>query len=184
MQQALLPMLSRHLLRLDRVYHSNCSKQLPACQQGVRVSAFVDSLTSSRLALCLKLPVHSHSCRPTTRLTNPSAKIIDKMALSVLLAVAPLLRNSFLVFLLITPQVSADDLHDTCYWPNGDVSPKDSVCASAGRPSACCPVGWQRLTNNLCYNELAKIYERTSCTDRTWEDMTCLDMCTKSKIFL
>ena len=140
--------------------------------------------THTHIVSCTSDGLPTHSCPPTVHLIGLSVEILDVMAAPVSLAIVSLSETFLLMFLLGTPQIYADDSHDTCHWPNGDISPKDSACTDTGRPSACCPVGWECLSNNLCYNELAKTYERTSCTDRSWDDMTCLGMCTKSKIFL
>jgi hypothetical protein len=101
------------------------------------------------------------------------------MVMPVSLVVVSIPRNFFFVSLLNALHVSADGPQNICYWPNGDNSHKDSACTGDGHPSACCPVGWECLSNNLCYNELAKVYGRTSCTDMSWKDTTCLGMSTK-----
>jgi hypothetical protein len=134
-----------------------------------------------RTAICRPDGLFDYSYPSTRPLIFASARVVDAMVMPVSLVVVSILKKFSIVSMSNVLQVSADGLHDKCYWPNGDVSPKDSACTGDGSPSACCPMGWECLSNNLCYSELAKIYERTSCTDMSWEDTTCLGMCTKSE---
>lgn len=66
-----------------------------------------------------------------------------------------------------------------CYYPNGGVSPNDAPCSADG--GACCPFNWQCLSNGLCFLEAEGYYERHSCTDQTWEDEKCPQICTYSE---
>jgi hypothetical protein len=62
--------------------------------------------------------------------------------------------------------VLAQVLAQDCYYPNGDVSTVDAPCSSSG--GMCCAVGWECLSNGLCYYEPDGYYERRSCTDQSW----------------
>jgi hypothetical protein len=77
------------------------------------------------------------------------------------------------------PSVSSDlaeptstDWYAPCFYPNGDLEPKDMPCSSQG--GACCPGRWQCLSNGLCYNEFR--YERHTCTDQAWGP-SCPQVC-------
>ncbi|KAI5365956.1 hypothetical protein Slin14017_G035960 [Septoria linicola] len=65
-----------------------------------------------------------------------------------------------------------------CYYPNGDVARTDASCSSDG--GACCPLGWDCLSNGLCFlggNE--QYFGRYTCTDRDWGG-DCPQYCTSN----
>jgi hypothetical protein len=69
----------------------------------------------------------------------------------------------------------------SCYYPNGNqVSQEPVGPCSTTEDSICCPLNWQCLSNNLCYNPTAHIIGRYSCTDKSWGS-PCPDFCTQSK---
>jgi hypothetical protein len=59
---------------------------------------------------------------------------------------------------------TSNDWYAPCFYPNGDIEPKDMPCSSLG--GACCPGRWECLSNGLCYND--HTYERHTCTDQAW----------------
>ncbi|KAF2217555.1 hypothetical protein CERZMDRAFT_80282 [Cercospora zeae-maydis SCOH1-5] len=73
----------------------------------------------------------------------------------------------------LLPLVSAQN----CYYPNGDVARTDASCFSDG--GACCPLGWECLSNGLCYLENEDYYGRYTCTDRSWGG-DCPQYCTSN----
>ncbi|KXL44659.1 MAG: hypothetical protein FE78DRAFT_113906, partial [Acidomyces sp. 'richmondensis'] len=44
----------------------------------------------------------------------------------------------------------------------------------------CCPYQWACLSNGLCYNPVAQIYGRYTCTDQTWQSTSCPELCTQN----
>ena len=70
------------------------------------------------------------------------------------------------------PEMTPSDWYAPCFYPNGDIEPKDMPCSSQG--GACCPGRWQCLSNGLCYNEFR--YERHTCTDHAWGP-SCPQVC-------
>ncbi|KAM3420293.1 hypothetical protein BST61_g3578 [Cercospora zeina] len=73
----------------------------------------------------------------------------------------------------LPPAVSAQN----CYYPNGDVARTDASCSSDA--GACCPLGWECLSNGLCYLEDEDYYGRYTCTDRSWGG-DCPQYCTSN----
>jgi hypothetical protein len=73
---------------------------------------------------------------------------------------------------LLRSAATSTDWYAPCFYPNGDLEPKDMPCSSQG--GACCPGRWQCLSNGLCYNEFR--YERRTCTDQTW-GASCPQVC-------
>jgi hypothetical protein len=70
------------------------------------------------------------------------------------------------------PETTPSDWYAPCFYPNGDIEPKDMPCSSEG--GACCPGRWQCLSNGLCYNDYK--YERHTCTDQAWGP-SCPQVC-------
>jgi len=94
----------------------------------------------------------------------------------------------FVAILLNILQVSADRddwfSHAPCWQPNGDRAWKDTPCTDDGNNSTCCPMGSECMSNNLCFFPGPDLYERHSCTDRSWEDPNCLNICTHGELHL
>jgi len=70
------------------------------------------------------------------------------------------------------PESTSNDWYAPCFYPNGDIEPKDMPCSSQG--GACYPGRWECLSNGLCYND--HIYERHTCTDQAWGP-SCPQVC-------
>lgn len=62
-----------------------------------------------------------------------------------------------------------------CFWPDGTSSP-DYPCKPAASASACCGLGWNCLSNGLCYSANIAL-TRSSCTDKTWSTSECPTYC-------
>ena len=73
----------------------------------------------------------------------------------------------------------------TCYFPDGSVSPHDSPCQSSSmgdRPSACCDPADTCLNNGLCLAQWGgEVISRGSCTDRSWQSPACSQYCADGK---
>ncbi|KJX94646.1 hypothetical protein TI39_contig4170g00008 [Zymoseptoria brevis] len=85
--------------------------------------------------------------------------------------------NTFRIILgaLVSLQLLASSVTaQNCYYPNGDLSKVDAPCTSDG--GMCCAVGWECLSNGLCYLEAEDYTERRSCTDQSWGD-DCSQFC-------
>lgn len=67
---------------------------------------------------------------------------------------------------------TSSDWYAPCFYPSGDLEPKDMPCSSQG--GACCPGRWECLSNGLCYNDYH--YERHTCTDQAWGP-SCPQIC-------
>jgi hypothetical protein len=110
------------------------------------------------------------------------------MASPILLAALLLWRHIIIVILLNSFQTSADRgdwySHAECWFPNGDRAWKDNPCNDDGNNSTCCPLGSECMSNNLCFFPGPDIYERHSCTDRSWEDPNCLNICSRGEFRL
>lgn len=63
-----------------------------------------------------------------------------------------------------------------CYYPNGDLATGDAACSSNG--GACCPLNWECESSGLCYLDSADYYGRYTCTDQSWTDGSCPQICT------
>ncbi|KAF2629170.1 hypothetical protein BU25DRAFT_309024, partial [Macroventuria anomochaeta] len=56
--------------------------------------------------------------------------------------------------------------------------PTEKPCSTA-EGSACCPDNWICLDNGLCHYPVHNLYERYSCTDKTWNSPGCpSNLCT------
>lgn len=69
----------------------------------------------------------------------------------------------------------------TCYFPNGLISPSDTPChspSSANGASACCAYSDICLDNQLCLSQSGPAWiTRGSCTDETWQSPGCSQNC-------
>ena len=72
-----------------------------------------------------------------------------------------------LSLILISPQLAQGQ---QCYYPNGNLSPNDVPCSSESG-SACCPNGWECLSNGLCYLPNEAYLGRYTCTDSNWQSV-------------
>ncbi|KAF2789351.1 hypothetical protein K505DRAFT_352637 [Melanomma pulvis-pyrius CBS 109.77] len=83
--------------------------------------------------------------------------------------------------------LSASTLAQTCYFPNGAVSPDDIACTN-GKVSACCyKKGQACLSNGLCVSDphdpSLAAYHRGTCTDKSWKiGGGCPNHCTGGKL--
>ena len=86
-----------------------------------------------------------------------------------------------LCFVLNLPPV----LSQQCYYPNGSIA-DHTACLSGKNPTWCCPPGFPCLSNGLCAdinnggtggNSLPGLYDRESCTDKTWSSPNCVTEC-------
>jgi hypothetical protein len=82
---------------------------------------------------------------------------------------------------LITPSEAV------CYHPNGESAGSQyQPCPSKGGNSMCCALGHTGNTANYCRNDGlcdspgTKELWRESCTDPTWKDPVCLNICLSS----
>ena len=68
----------------------------------------------------------------------------------------------------------------TCYFPDGSLSGRDTPCraTSDGEASACCAWFDICLDNNLCLSQVVnEIVSRGSCTDKSWQSDQCPQHC-------
>lgn len=73
----------------------------------------------------------------------------------------------------------------TCYFPDGSVSPRDTPCHSPSigdGASACCASSDICLSNALCLGQTgAALISRGTCTDKTWQNPECPQYCSDGK---
>lgn len=68
-----------------------------------------------------------------------------------------------------------------CYWPDGSVAESDSPCNATAEVSMCC--AYDEAQSVLCTEAGTCIdvdgaqHVRQSCTDPTWQDPACADLC-------
>ena len=68
----------------------------------------------------------------------------------------------------------------TCYYPDGSVSERDTPCraTSQGQASECCAWLDVCLDNSLCLaQDGGEVISRGTCTDRSWQSDQCPKYC-------
>lgn len=90
-------------------------------------------------------------------------------------AYVPLLLLSSISVLPIAAQIN----NATCYWPNGDVAENTTPCKASGT-SACCGADDLCLTNGYCL--VSMFVARHSCTDQSFNDPNCPQLCSKDSL--
>jgi hypothetical protein len=135
--------------------------------------------TSSRHTSCTAVNLPHLSLRPLPTVLPlalaQSPQGAAAMAKLTSFAVSLPLTTILVVLLASCLQAQAQ----TCYYPNGDPSPDDLPCSTKG--GACCPVNWECFSNGLCFLPAEHYYERHSCTDQSWNDPNCPNVCTYGK---
>lgn len=118
--------------------------------------------------------------------TLASLLFFDVMASLVGLATALLWQIIFFVLLHNGSRTLADDmyLNDLCWYPNGQLSGLGWPCTDERSPSNCCPEGFVCMNTGVCKLKGHDYYERQSCTDRTWLDPSCSQMCLSGRSFV
>jgi hypothetical protein len=94
---------------------------------------------------------------------------------------------SLITFIILMALVQIVTASATCYGPNGTANTYD-CCGGAYSPcngvsGMCCALGRaaninECLGNGLCYQTNTGWIWRESCTDPTWQDPSCLKLCT------
>ena len=73
-----------------------------------------------------------------------------------------------------------------CYFPGGDLAPKQSPCNPYAYTTLCCPFGWTCFSNNLCIvTDLGAVNGdfpigtaiRGTCTNPLWNNSECGGFC-------
>lgn len=144
-------------------------------QQTGRHSSHAQAQTCKRHSLQSVFLESFVQCCPSLRPKRYSTIVHCSMASQALLTS---LQQWACVLVLLT-SIGAAAAQD-CYYPNGDLSPNDSPCSSEVQ-GACCPLNWECLSNGLCYLESEDYYERHTCTDQSWSDSNCPNLCTYSR---
>lgn len=94
--------------------------------------------------------------------------------------------RSFLVFVLAIALFALPGFTQTCYLSNGKVAEQNGVKDKPCRPddphSTCCGTGrYACAANGLCSDDQS-LFVVGSCTDPTWEDPACPDVCNASTL--
>lgn len=92
----------------------------------------------------------------------------------------PRMRALILTFISACFLGQAATRAQTCYFPDGSESPRDTPCraASSGQASACCAYFDICLDNSLCLAQTGnEVITRGTCTDRSWQSGECPRYC-------
>ncbi|KAF2097381.1 hypothetical protein NA57DRAFT_57971 [Rhizodiscina lignyota] len=66
----------------------------------------------------------------------------------------------------------------TCYLPDGTaIGPGASPCNTSLKNAACCATGETCISNGLCFGSEVGMMYRGGCTDQSWEDSVCPQVC-------
>lgn len=90
------------------------------------------------------------------------------------------MRFSRIPALWLSPLAWAVMVAATCYYPDGSVAGTYTwvPCKSTGTASTCCipSEGDVCMADGLC-NWVGHYYFRGACTDKTWQDPSCAQVC-------
>jgi len=92
-----------------------------------------------------------------------------------------LLHVLLLALLAASAPLSAGDSPGTCYYPNGNSSAGLSPCNTTAPESHCCRSADVCLTNKLCFSPGLNAIVRRGCTDSTFKDAACPQVCLTGK---
>jgi hypothetical protein len=119
-------------------------------------------------------------CRPSL-LFPPSYKLTNPQRRPASRSPCPphdmLLHVYHLVALVASALLSAGDSPGTCYYPNGNSSAGLIPCNQTAAESHCCRSADVCLTNKLCFSPGLNAIVRRGCTDMTWKDPACPQVC-------
>ena len=128
-------------------------------------------LSGLRRSACCSLSLH----RPVLT----SLRIVGTMY--SLVALAATLMGKLIMFVSLHggSRTLADNTspNDMCYWPNGDLTGTGVPCTYDGSVGNCCSPGFACMNTGICKLDGAEYYERHSCTDSSWLDPSCSQMC-------
>lgn len=82
--------------------------------------------------------------------------------------------------LLIIILHSSIVLAQSCYFPSGALAPSFTPCNGTASASHCCSPSDACLTSSLCYMKWDHSINVGTCTDKTWRDPTCFQLCPKT----
>lgn len=91
---------------------------------------------------------------------------------------------TLIAFLICLLEKAVTISAQTCFFPNGDVSSRDTPCRAlpSDQASACCAYMDVCLDNGLCLAQQDnEVVSRGSCTDSTWQSDTCPQYCQDGK---
>lgn len=97
-------------------------------------------------------------------------------------SLTPSLQTAIILSSLILP-IAAVSKTAACYDPDGSFLANDAACNLDADVSSCCGIGWSCLSNGVCeivqeQNSVnVTLYYRGSCTDQTWTQPGCLNIC-------
>jgi len=123
---------------------------------------------------------------PLRRSSSATLYIFDNLtSLTMLMAELPwkILTLVFLHTALHT-LVGAKPPNDECFCPNGDVARPGRPCNDDGNPGNCCSPGFVCMNTGICKLKGYEVYERQSCTDDSWLDPSCSEMCLSGMYFV
>jgi len=82
-----------------------------------------------------------------------------------------------IVLLIITLSLAVGSSHDTCYWPDGSVSPDHHWCGPGAGDSVCCESGDACLYNGMCQRLHEGNLYRGSCLNQDYTESGCPNFC-------
>ena len=86
----------------------------------------------------------------------------------------------FIIILVCSLEKATRVAAQTCYFPDGSPSPRDTPCRapSSGQASPCCPYFDICLDNSLCLAQSGnEVVTRGTCTDKSWQSSDCPGYC-------
>lgn len=90
-------------------------------------------------------------------------------------------RGNTLIRSLVILLHSSMILAQSCYFPSGDPATEFTPCNGTASASHCCQKGSDAcLTSGLCYMKWDHSINAGTCTDRTWRDPSCFQLCPKT----
>ena len=84
----------------------------------------------------------------------------------------------YALFILIVH--SSIILAQSCYFPSGAIAPTFTPCNGTASASHCCSPSDACLTSSLCYMKWDHSINVGTCTDKTWRDPSCFQLCPKT----